>query len=164
MSKGVDPLIASAVLIIIAVASWIIVSNWVKQISSDQAETIKNQSETSLRCTYADMYIDRFIIDCNSTCTNANHTIITIVKNSGEIPIYASNIYITNKTGSVFSFSANITKIGAGDMVNLTILSEADCTGFNSSSKIKEILVSSTNCPSDAYDSFDANDVEFQRC
>ncbi len=164
MGKGVEPIVAAVILVLITVAAWSVVSGWIKITAREQAENIENRTEQKLRCAYADLYIDSVQVNCSRNCTAGNHTVLVWIKNSGEVKLEINSISIVNKSGELFNFGINETSIfNVGDLLNLTNSSDISCTGFNATSKIEEIIVTSRNCP-DTYDSFDGNDVTFIEC
>ncbi len=164
MSKGIEPLMAGVILVLITVAAWSVVSGWLQMTSREHASAIENRTEKKLQCAYADLYIDRAQVNCSGNCTAGEHTVQVWVKNSGEISIGIDRINILSASGELFTLLLNRTAtLYVGDLLNLTNTSSLDCTGFNASSKIDEVTIISRDCP-DTYDSFDGSDVTFVEC
>jgi flagellin-like protein len=162
--KGISPLLAAVILVMITVASWSILSGWIQNLSEGQTAVISNQTSNELRCSYADFYIDRFLINCSGTCTSGNTTAIAWVKNSGETSIKFAKLVVQNTTGELFSFALDEAKtVNTGELVNLSSKIPMNCTGFNSSTKVEYVTVASSDCAG-LYDSLRGDDVEFSEC
>ena len=162
--KGVQQLIAFAVLISMAVTIALIVSGWLIPFIKEQTGTVGNQTTGKLACQYAFLYIKNVTYNCSTDCSvNAARNLTVEVENSGSVKIWIDNIYIRNTTGVLFSFSLNETKaLSSGDIVRIENISTMLCSGINNS--IDKVSIITTNCPGTAYDSFPGSDVTFLDC
>lgn len=162
--KGVSPLIAAVLLVMITVAVSLLLSGWLSSTSSDEASRIKNQTITQLQCQYADIYIKNATYDCGGNCTTGTqHTLTVTIVNSGKKSLTFDTLYIRNTTGIVTLLALNETKtIKVSDALTVTNTTRATCTGINGSIEIVE--VSSIECPATAYDSLDRGDLVYSSC
>jgi archaellum component FlaG (FlaF/FlaG flagellin family) len=165
MPKGLSTLVSAVMVILITVTASILVASWLTTTTSQRTETIKNQTKEKLNCVYADMYIESATFDCNSDCSpGISHNLTVSVRNSGTIQLSIDKMYIQNTTGDTFEFTLSSMSLSTGESGTLENISTSDCTGYNSSTKIEKIIVNSANCPSDAYDTIDGDDVTFNNC
>ncbi|HLC76956.1 MAG TPA: hypothetical protein VJH04_02010 [archaeon] len=162
--KGISPLIASVMLIVITVAVSTLLSGWLSTTTTSQTRNIQNTTQTHLQCQYADLYIKNATYTCNNNCTTGTqHTTSITVVNSGKKTLAIDSIYIRNTTGIVTLLSLNETKtLNVGDALVVSNTTRATCTGINRS--IELITVSSLNCPSTAYDSLEGPEVVYSSC
>ena len=89
-----------------------------------------------------------------------NHYIALGVKNVGEVKLGIDKILIKNRTGSLYSFTPNITTLDVSETDVVGNVSRDSCGGFNGT--IDEIILT-TGCP-DVYDTFQGSDIVYQSC
>lgn len=162
--KGISPLISAVLLIAIVVSMSLIVSQWSSGLSKDQAAKIRNSTEQRLSCQFANLYVKNVTFFCNNNCSSgARHTINVTVVNSGTRTVEISSFTLRNTTGNLTVFSLNETKnIQAGASLLALNVTFGSCTPFNNT--IDRIIVSSLNCPSNAYDSFPGGSIVYAGC
>ena len=169
MSKGISVLVAAVFMMLITVVASLIVAGWISTMSSDRSNTLKNQTSTKLNCVYASLYIENATYQGNCDCSAGDHNLTVWIKNNGNVQISVDRIAIQNNTGELFTFNLNETKtLSVGTLLNLTNITKSgdavyDCTGFNETSKIAKVVVSTMNCP-DARDTLDGSSVLLQTC
>lgn len=161
--KGISPLIASVLLVVITVVASIFISGWLSTTTRTQSNVIRNNTQTQLQCQYADLYIKTANYTCNNNCTTGTlHTTSMTVANSGKKTLTFDSIYIRNTTGVVTVLALNETKIlNVGDTLAISNTTRATCTGINNS--IELITINSLNCPT-AFDSIDGSEVTYVTC
>ena len=100
----------------------------------------------------------------NNSCSSGSiHNLTVYVENTGIPQVAIDTIYVENVTGSLYTLSLNETRIlSTGDMLYLTNLSSAECSGINNS--IESVIIISTNCPENAHDKFPGADVAYVNC
>ncbi len=162
--KGVSPLIASVLLVVITVVAAIFISGWLSTITTSQTKVIRNNTQTQLQCQYADLYIKNANYTCNNNCTGGTLHITTLTAvNSGKKTLAIDSIYLRNNTGVVTALTLNETKtLNVGDTLVISNTTRATCTGINRS--IELITVSSLNCPMTAFDSVESSEITYVAC
>ncbi|MDI6721714.1 MAG: hypothetical protein QMD85_04950 [Candidatus Aenigmarchaeota archaeon] len=162
--KGVSPLISTVLLIAIAVSASLIVSQWSSALSRSQSLEITNKTHERLSCQFANLYIKNVTFFCNNNCAaGTRHTINVSVINSGKRNIELSSFALRNTTGNLTVFSLNETKnIQSGATLLLVNVTFDNCSPFNGT--VDRVIVSSLNCPDDAYDSFPGSSVAYAGC
>ncbi|MFH0832516.1 MAG: hypothetical protein V1900_02235 [Candidatus Aenigmatarchaeota archaeon] len=161
--KGADPLLSAVMMILLTVTIATIVSGWLTATSEQTGKTIRNQTKERLSCNYAHLYIRNVTYNCSDNCSaDNNHNLTIELVNSGEVAFEINNLYIRNTTGTVFQLSISRTKFSASDVKYLTNISREACDGINNT--IEYVTISSMNCPSNAYDNYPGNLVNFVNC
>lgn len=162
--KGISPLIASVLLIVITVAASTVLSGWLSTTTTTQTREIQNNTKTQLQCQYADLYVKNANYTCNNDCTTGTlHTMTLTVVNSGKKTLAIDSIYVGNTTGVVTALALNETKtLNVGDSVVVSNTTRATCFGINGS--IELITINSLNCPTTAYDSIEGSEVTYVKC
>ena len=143
MTKGVSPLIASVLLIVIVVSLVAIISGWLNTFMTDTRETVSNRTDASVQCTGASLVIETVYANfANGTAANAR----AIVKNDGvtdKVSIVSAQLY--NTTGSNFSVTSPmpVTDFAPGAIRTLIFenVSLPSCSAFSQ-------VVVSTQCSS----------------
>lgn len=152
MRKGLSEYLGTAMLILIAVVASVLVGTWSIEMSKNQGESITNQTQESLACKYASIYISNATFNCSSNCNSGiNHTLNITIKNNGQTQLTFNKLYAINSSGYLFEFpiSVNVT-VNTGNIVSLFAISNASCTPLNNSiSKVKAVSI---NCPGSGYD------------
>ncbi len=162
--RGISTLFSAVLVLIIAVALSIIVSNWLTTTFKERAEDVRDISKTKLDCQFADLYVRNITYNCNSDCTTAtNHTLTITIVNSGKKAVTIKEVNILDRNGTLTFFGLNGTReLNATDVITFTNSSTTSCTGFRN--YVDKVVVASTNCPKDAVDFFPGSDVVFQNC
>ncbi len=162
--KGASVLMASVVLVLITVVASIFLSGWMSTTTTAQTDRIKNDTETQLKCQFADIYIKNATYNCNSDCAAGTaHTLSLTVVNSGKKGVLVNTMYIRNTTGHVTALLLNETKtLNVGDMLTVQNVTSTSCTGINNT--IEVISMSTITCPATAYDSIQGGDVTYINC
>jgi len=143
MTKGVSPLVATVLLIVIVVSLVAIISGWLNSFVTDTRETVTNRTDASVQCTGASMNIETVYANfANGTAANAR----AIVKNdgvTGRVSIMSAQLY--NTTGSNFSATSTlpVTDFPPGAIRTLVFenVSLPSCSAFSQ-------IVVSTQCSS----------------
>lgn len=161
---GASLMLSAIVLVGITVVLGLITSEFVSKVSKERAAQVKNITKERLDCQFTNLYIRNATLNCNNNCSSGiSHTISVTIVNSGTKPVQIDNIYVSNTTGSLFTFYANGTKVlNASDVTTLSNTSTAACGGMNRT--IDRVRVISNNCPTTAFDSLPGSDVAFQNC
>ena len=141
MKKGVSPLVASVLLIVIVVSLVALISGWITSFFTGTRETITNRTDTSVGCTGASAEIESvYILPGNTT-----GVVIAVVRNNGLLDtnnIVAAQVY--NTTGSNFSSSTALPitdfSRGAIKTIRFENASLTNCSVFSH-------VIVSTKCP-----------------
>jgi len=147
--KGFEPLIATVVLIIIAVAVAATIANWQAWFLPSYSEQLSNTSLSQLQCTRAGLMLDNVTYNCSNLClpggpTGPNHTLVAKIRNTGDISLPLYKILLENTTGGIFEFNLNTT-LALDQIYQFTNTSSTECQSINHS--ISRISVV-TACPS----------------
>lgn len=141
MRKGVSPLVATVLLIVIVVSLVAIISGWLNSFMTDTRETVTNRTDASVQCTGASMNIETVYVNfANGTAANAR----AIVKNDGvadRVSIVSAQIY--NTTGANFTANLSSSDFPPGTIKTLTF----ENVGISSCSAFSQVVVS-TQCSS----------------
>jgi flagellin-like protein len=137
--KGVSPLIATTLLIVMVVAIATIVIGWLYTFTRGAQETVSNRTEEAISCSGASIEIqDVYLI--NGTTTG---TARAIVKNTGYVDdMIITSAQIYNNTGHNFTASdIPISDFDKGEIVTILFanISIPTCTNFSQ-------VVVGTNC------------------
>jgi len=110
----------------------------------------------------ADMYIKSAAYNCSGSCSaGIVHNLSVTVVNSGKRQLNISSVVIRNTTGNILSYGIGGARaLSAGNELTINNASTASCTGINGS--IEAVLVTSTNCPGNAYDEISADSELFR--
>jgi len=144
--KGVSPLIATVMLVVIVVSMVALISGWLTSMITGTRETVSNRTAESVSCSGASIEIDSVYVTTNTSAGSAT----VVVRNSGivdELSITGAGIY--NITGGNFSYNGGslpISNFPRGSIVTLKFenVSLATCGSFS------RVLVT-TNCVSMPY-------------
>ncbi|MEM7819730.1 MAG: hypothetical protein QXD48_02780 [Candidatus Aenigmatarchaeota archaeon] len=143
--KGISPLVATVLLIVIVVAISTIVMNWLYSFTSGAQETVSNRTSESISCSGASIEIQDVYLTSGTPGSGS-----VIIRNNGVVDdmiIVSAQMY--NKAGS--NFSATNVPVGdfdRGKIITLTFsnLNITTCADFSQ-------VVVSTSC-SGVSDSF----------
>src|SRR3989344_2847998 len=160
--KGSSALIASVMLVLIAIAASAFVSGWLTSTTEKETSTIRNSTKQQLECQYADLYVREATYNCSANCAaGITHTINVTVANAGKKAVSVDRVSVVNTTGSVTEFTITPKTLDVGDTVPLDNVNTQSCSGINRT--IEYLRVASTNCPN-AYDNFDGSGITFVNC
>jgi len=160
-SKGLSPLIATTMLILVAIAISILVSSWMSSLSVTESRRLENRTAQLLACKRGGLTITSASYNCSNDCNvNVNHTITLRIRNTGEIRLGINKIYLVNRSGVFYTLMPNVTSLDISDIKDAGNVSRELCSGINNS--IEEITVT-TSCP-DVYDTFPGSNVLYQNC
>ncbi|GEM_PF-5311396 len=162
--KGVSNFLSAALLVLMVVVISTIVSGWLNTLSREETNKIRNTTSEQLGCQFADLFIKNATYNCSGNCAaGTNHNITVAVSNNGKKAVNITTIVIRNTTGTTTSLDIGPVKtINVGEDVMVSNVSTATCTGINGS--IDVVMVSSVNCPGNAYDSLPGSSVSFLSC
>lgn len=162
--KGISSMLSAVFLVLITVVIAMSVSGWLTSMSSQQASDISNKTNDKIGCQFSDMYIVNATYNCNSDCSaGTQHTLELYVSNSGKKKVYVERAVIQNSTGSIFTLNFNTTtSLSVGDTLLVRNYTTDTCTGIYNA--IDKIIVSSINCPGNAFDSISGSDVTYLNC
>lgn len=143
-SKGVSPLVAAVLLIVITVSIVGIISGWLTTFFIDTRETVTNRTDSQVGCTGSSLNIESvYVAIANGTSGNVR----AVVKNDGVIDDTITAAQYLNTTGHNFSTTAALPiSFGRGSIKTLLFenVSIQNCTAFSQ-------VVVSTNCATGRY-------------
>jgi len=140
LSKGISPLVATVLLIAIAMAIAGILSYWV---SNYVSTNLPASNQTQQDCIYADFAIYSCIY--NST----TNSITLTLQNTRTILLSDMGAYVTYTNGSLSGIMRLNVSLGAGDIKGLTLAN----TTTNISTGFSKIIIVSLNCPDKTHES-----------
>ena len=144
--KGVSPLIAAVLLIVITVSLVAVISGWLNTFIVGTRETVQNRTDTSVNCAGSSINVESVYA---SVANGTSGNIRAVVKNDGLVDelVIVSAQYV-NVTGHNFSATTKlpIADFGRGSIKNILFenVSIQNCTAFS------QVLVS-TQCISGRY-------------
>lgn len=140
--KAINPIIATTLIVLIAVASWSLIGSWLKETTKKHVTFIKNKTYESITCSYADVYIREVVLNSSSK------RLFLKVKNIGDVKLTIDKVFI-NINGSISKYVFNKTYVDVNEekIINITI----------NETSIEEVFLP-TNCP-DVYDSVKSKDI-----
>ena len=143
--KGVSPLIAAVLLIVIVVSITALVSGWLTTFFSGTRETVNNRTDAQVGCTGASIYVETVYA---GIANGTSGSVRAVVKNDGVIDDSITAAQYLNTTGHNFSTTTAlpITSFNRGSIKTLLFenVSIQNCTAFSQ-------VVVSTNCISARY-------------
>lgn len=144
--KGVSPLVATVMLIVIVVSIVAMLSGWLTTFFMSTRETVTNRTDTQVSCTGASIFVESvYVIIANGT----SGRISAVVKNDGAVDgLNIVSAQYVNTTGHNFSATTAlpITNFNRGAIRTLLFenASIQNCTAFS------QVIVS-TDCISGRY-------------
>ncbi len=144
--KGVSPLVATVLLIVIVVSLVAIISGWLNAFFQGTRETVQNRTDSSVSCAGSSIFVESvYALVANGTTGNVR----AVVKNDGvvdELSIVSAQ-YI-NSTGHNFSATTALpmANFNRGSIKTLVFenVSIQNCSAFSQ-------VVVATNCGSGRY-------------
>jgi len=130
MRKGISPLIAATLLIVMVVAISTIVMGWLYTFTRTSQESVSNRTDEALGCSGANIAIQDVYLT-----TGTAGTARVIVKNTGyvdDMTIASAQLY--NKTGHNFTGeNIPITNFDKGDIITISFfnISVPTCLNFS---------------------------------
>lgn len=145
MNKGLSPLVAVVILIVIVISIGTLVTGWVTTFTRQSQETVTNRTTSSVDCTGASVTIRSVFLN-NGTSGSAT----VIVENTGFVDgLTITSAQILNMTGGNFSSPVvPIYGFSRGDIVSLPFynISVPTCAYFS-----EALLATSCGGVSDSY-------------
>lgn len=145
--KGVSPLVATVMLIVIVVSLVALISGWLTQMFTESRESIQNRTSSGVSCSGASIKIDSFYLMSGGT-TNASGKLI--VENDGlsdSTSIKSAQLY--NSTGDNFSTITQLPiEFSRGSITTLNFVNAS----FGNCSVFSRVVVS-TECGSAVFKS-----------
>ncbi len=135
--KGVSPLVATVLLIALAVALSSMVTTWMTTLTKEQTASIGNKTTTAIDCTAANIDIKDVYIDFAANMSRI------IVWNSGQISLELKSATVLNKMGENATLNTTLPLVmsaGAIETVKFNISGT-----INSMQNFSQVIVS-TNC------------------
>ena len=105
MMKGVSPLIAAVLLIVIVVSIVAILSGWLTTFFVSTSETVTNRTDTSVGCSGALMSVESVYLTSGNTTASVNVAVANVGSVDG-LSIISAHVY--NSTGSNFSSATTL--------------------------------------------------------
>ena len=145
--KGVSPLIATVLLIVIVVSLVAMLSGWLTTFFIGTRETISNRTTSTVSCSGSSLQIDTvYATIANGTAANAK----AVVRNDGVVDgLSITSAQLLNTTGSNYSATSPLPSVGnfnRGAIKTLIFenISLSSCSAFSQ-------VVVSTECGSVSY-------------
>ncbi|MBI4153862.1 hypothetical protein HY501_00860 [Candidatus Woesearchaeota archaeon] len=162
--KGVSPLLEAVLLIAVAVTISVLVATWLTTLTTSETRQVKNTTTTALQCQFSNLLIQSATYNCSLNCSaGISHNLTLTLKNTGRISIDIRHVSLLNKTGSIYAYEFNETKIlDPGETIVASNISTDSCMGINRT--IEKITVASISCPKNAFDSISGGDVVLTSC
>lgn len=135
--KAVSPLIGGVLLIVITLTAALLVTNWVRDFSREQTETIREKGESRIVCSYAGLALLNATYNCTAAKFSAE------AYNSGDQNLESFKFLILLKNGSSYTLAGS---------PNITLYAGETQTFTNSSlnvtfSQIDRLTFMSATCP-----------------
>jgi len=160
--KGISNLLSAVLLIIIVIAVSAVVASWLNSMSRTQSQKISNTASDQLGCQMSNLFIKSASFNCSLDCSaGLAHNLTVNVENSGKNDVEVESVVVRNTTGNIFTFAVSPVTISPGNDAMLTNISTDSCVSINGT--IDSILVTSTNCPGNAYDELTNNSDAFNQ-
>ena len=158
--KGLDPLVATVVLIIIAVAVAATVANWQSWFLPRYAESIASESRSALQCSRAGIALENMTFDCSGNCLpGVQHTLAAKIRNIGDISLPLYRLVLENAAGEVLEFPLD-TILPIDRALDYTNTSTVDCQAFSRSVARVVVTTACTSMPS----AFDGSIITWINC
>lgn len=156
--KGVSPLLAMVLGIIITIAVASFLTGWLQRLSIEYIRNVENESST-IGC--AESLIDIKDVYINTT----NDNVVVVIRNVGHksLNLEEVNLYVTNLSYCILNISASGGKIDKGKSYSASNdscdLVSSNCNNFN---KVR----ATTSCPgvTDEFDKSNSDDNSHLSC
>lgn len=159
--KGFDPLVATIVLVVIAVGVAAMLANWQNWFLPVYSEQVGGSALTQLQCARAGMSLDNLTYNCLHDCRlGVDHTLSAAIRNNGDISLQVKKLYLESTAGNIFEFNINKTLVPDTNLDFTNTSGLMPCTGINRSIVRVSIL---TNCP-DLPSIFDGSIITWINC
>lgn len=133
--KGISPLIGAVLLIAFTMAVAAILTAWVTTFTQDTADTVGNESERLVECSYAGISIYDAVVD-----TSENDLTLSVA-NTGTVELGQVTVIVFLDNGSVVDDQDAIQSLGTGAVQEVSITS-----GFDSND-LDRVRITSADCP-----------------
>ncbi|MFH0949175.1 MAG: hypothetical protein V1802_01680 [Candidatus Aenigmatarchaeota archaeon] len=133
MSKGISPLIASVMLIVIVITLSTLVSNWLTALVRSTQEDVGNKTSETVSCTNAGISINDAFVNINEGKTRV------IVRNTGFMDITLTSAQIYSQLGNNY-IPSELPELKRGDIKTLVF-----STPFESCNNFSYVIVT-TSC------------------
>lgn len=128
--KGVSPLIAAVLLIVIAVTVAGLVFSWVNSFTTGAQRKVENRTDEAVNCAGASLRIKEVYLQNGSA-----GTVRVVVENTGYVNnLTIAGAQVLNKTGHNFTANSLPVTFNRGEIVTLLFsnVSVAQCANFSS--------------------------------
>ncbi len=116
-NKGVSPLLATVILVMITVVISTMVSGFITGVSEERSKRIQNLTQARLACQYASLYVTNVTYDCNNNCfTGSPYRINATLQNSGSASLSISTMSASLDNGESYIISVNSTPLSSGSI------------------------------------------------
>ncbi|MCJ7429388.1 MAG: hypothetical protein MUP66_03270 [Candidatus Nanohaloarchaeota archaeon QJJ-5] len=134
--KGISPLIGAVLLIAFTMAVAAILTAWVTTFTQDTADTVGNESERLVECSYAGLSIYDAVL--------SGEDVTISVANTGTVPVGDVTVITFLDNGSVID--SEITGLDTGDVQEIT-MSGGGIGSSDSNVDIDRVRITSEDCP-----------------
>ncbi len=115
--KGVSPLLATVILVLITVVISTMVSGFITSVSSERSKRVQNLTQARLACQYASLYVTNVTYDCNNDCfTGSPYRINATLQNPGSASLGISTMSVSLDNGETYIISVNSTTHSSGSL------------------------------------------------
>ncbi len=173
--KGLSPLIAGILVVVIAIIISFGIGTFLSSVARFSTTRVESQMEQRIRCTYANFYVEQASLDCELDCTRGiNHTISVTVRNTGQVTLEITGVYLESELGKVAEFTGAY-NLSPGEVKTFQLATLDECasvirqvtSGNGYEHRMLRLHVVTRTCPqvSDTMDKSEINEyVEFLEC
>lgn len=155
MRKGISPIIATAIIVVLVIAMASLVGPWMMDLANTVTTNVENETVSDIACNYAAYDFDTDYATYGVNWSSTLRTLYAQIKNTGTQNLYSFSFEVkmngtiiqnfdpttaTDKTGS------NPLRPGQTTLLNASITISLDNTTINT------VKITSTVCPSIAPD------------
>ncbi len=154
MKKAISPLLATVLLISLAIGIGYLMSNWSQTVSQTQTEKITEKMEERINCASSGIAVENITYDCS----DGNFTIV--IYNGGSVNLEDFKIIVKTTNLSTYTYSLIPESVLSPGYTNTYYHSGA----YFSQTEISSVSVFSDTCPNDARINVEAGEINFVNC
>jgi flagellin-like protein len=158
--KGISPIVATTILILIAVTLSVIIFNWQSTTLRGFSTSFETATKEKLQCQRGSIAVFSAAYECNAQCAEGtDHTISLTLHNPGDVVLNPRFIYLKARNGALYELGTS-GELGLGQSLIFQNTTKDSCTAI--SRNVDEVIVT-TDCP-EVVGSFPGSSIIWNNC
>ena len=153
-------MIATTVLIVIAVTLSIAIFNWQSSTLTNFSTSLETATKEKLQCQRASLAIFSASYNCNAICDEGTSHIMSLtLNNPGDVVLNPKAFFIKNITGGLFELEIS-GELGLGQSLAFQNITTSACHGIN---RVVDEIIITTDCP-EVVGTVPGASIDWQNC